>query len=167
MKNKIYKKGFTLIEMLVVVLIIGILAAIALPQYRTAVTKAKVAAMLPTMRAWKDALMEYKLVHGDYSGIDYGTGGDILGVSWPEIFPECGRNSTSSIHCWDNDFWNECFANEEEDGAVYCTTSDFSLKMYQYDDGNEFYCRSDNSIGEKLCQSLGGEKMDSNLYKLN
>ena len=72
-------QGFTLIEMLVVVLIIGILAAIALPQYKMAVTKAKVAAILPIMRAWKDALMEYKLQHGDYDFNDTSA----LGVSWP------------------------------------------------------------------------------------
>ena len=40
MKNKL---GFTLIEMLVVVLIIGILAGVALPQYTKTVKKAKLA----------------------------------------------------------------------------------------------------------------------------
>ena len=63
MKNK---NGFTLLELLVVVLIIGILASIALPQYEKAVNKARVASILPVMRRWKDALADYKLQHGSY-----------------------------------------------------------------------------------------------------
>lgn len=52
-------KGFTLLEVLVVVLIIGILAGIGIPQYRTSVRKARVSVNMPLLRALQDDVVNY------------------------------------------------------------------------------------------------------------
>jgi len=64
MKNK---KGFTLLELLVVVLIIGILAAVALPQYQKAVIKSRITQVLPLIRAVVDAQDIYYIVNNKYA----------------------------------------------------------------------------------------------------
>lgn len=60
------KKGFTLLELMVVVLIIAILAAIALPQYRIAVEKTRISTNIPILKALHDAIIQYYGTKGEY-----------------------------------------------------------------------------------------------------
>ncbi|MBR4355214.1 MAG: prepilin-type N-terminal cleavage/methylation domain-containing protein [Elusimicrobiaceae bacterium] len=61
-------KGFTLIEVLVVVLIIGILAAIALPQYEVAMEKSRAAEAMVVLKTLVDAEQRYMQAHPNATG---------------------------------------------------------------------------------------------------
>ena len=83
-------RGFALIELLIVVLIIGILAAIALPQYQKAVTRSRMAKMQAMMEEVVKAGKLYYLRTGVYP-----TSFDDLDINLPLekiSTPSCGAN---------------------------------------------------------------------------
>ena len=64
---KIKSAGFTLMELLIVVVVIGILSAVALPAYRKAVEKSRVADALTTMDAVAKSEHAWYLEHSNYT----------------------------------------------------------------------------------------------------
>ena len=98
--NKIYQKtlpagknaGFTLIDLLVVVLIIGILAAIALPQYNKAVMKSKLMKRLPILKALKHGRDLFLLDGGAASCVNLEAFAIFAGINYKDYVLQ-GKNA--------------------------------------------------------------------------
>jgi len=59
------ESGFTLVEILIVVVILGILAAIVIPQFTDASTQAKESAVASDLQMMRSQLELYKIQHND------------------------------------------------------------------------------------------------------
>lgn len=61
------QQGFTLIELMIVIAIVGILSAVALPAYQDYTTRAKLSEVLVIMGEVKTGAAEYASVKGDFT----------------------------------------------------------------------------------------------------
>ena len=141
------KKAFTLIELLVVVLIIGILSAIALPQYTVAVEKSRVAEALINLQHAQITWAEYSLANPSNTTFQLeDIAPDFSGGEW--------LDETSYAT---NKFYYQY------EGYICANRSDtksfdqlyYTLRLGK--DGNNFYkiCNTqETSIGRKICKSL-------------
>ena len=60
------RSGFTLVEILIVVVILGILAAIVIPQFTEASTEAKLSSLCTDLQTLRSQIELYKIQHNDF-----------------------------------------------------------------------------------------------------
>lgn len=130
-----HNSGFTLIEVLVVVLIIGILTSVALPQYQKAVMRSRFAQMVIT----NNAIVKAQQVYYDTFN-KYATTMDELDIS---------IQNTPHVECRANDGWNltlcHLFSNGKQVAALqsYLSREDTICCTYA----------QSNYVGDSLCQT--------------
>jgi prepilin-type N-terminal cleavage/methylation domain-containing protein len=73
------KKGFTLIEIMIVVIIIGILVSVAMPLYNKVTEKARIADVVNILGALHEAEVRYALRYGTYTPVLNDT--DMMGLN--------------------------------------------------------------------------------------
>ncbi len=76
--RKMVRKGFTLVEILIVVVILGILAAIVIPQFTNASTAAKASSVLSQLQTLRSQVELYKNQHNN----EYPTSDGTLTGTW-------------------------------------------------------------------------------------
>ena len=76
-KLSLKRRGFTLIELVVVVLVIGILAAVAAPKILDMANNSRTSATRHSLTVVRDAIELYKSQNGDYPGSAATLGADL------------------------------------------------------------------------------------------
>ena len=172
-KQKNLKSGFTLLELLVVVLIIGILAAIALPQYQKVIYKTKYSTVMPIVKAVGDAMERYYIIHDSYpyriNDIDISLesdtiedyhGVDMVSFNWGDCYFEKGDNALFACNLTKE---LVAFGYSPEAKIYYCA-SDRNTASRSY----KFCANMPNSelIGDGLCIWKGTDRVACSVFKI-
>lgn len=152
MKNK----GFTLLELLVVALIIGILAAIAVPQYKLTVDKTTFTKYQSLVSSLRDAYNEYVIIHGtgtqNFSDLSFTLPSNFK-KSYNGWYYNC--SSSHDMFC--------CISKEREDQNpnILCGKKEFAYieilfnKQLEPKKWHFCYALTNNTRANRLCKSIG------------
>ena len=135
------KSGFTLVEILIVVVILGILAAIVIPQFTEASTEAKTSSLCTDLQTVRSQIELYKIQHNDNLPASAGeasadferrmtTQTDIAGAAGADYGPYLQKIPTNQFNDLNTVRVDGAAAGANTDGWRFDTTSG----LFQADD---------------------------------
>ena len=90
------KKGFTLVELLIVVVILGILAAVAIPRFLTTRDEAQYRTCQANLSAINSAVEEYCFQNSVVAGTAVTIGDVTTATRFPDGIPHCPKSGTAA-----------------------------------------------------------------------
>ncbi len=153
-KNKNLKQGFTLLELLVVVLIIGVLAAIALPQYNKEVEKGRATEALTILKTIANASHIYYMTNGSYpQNIDE------LDIEIP------GTSITNfGVHRVQSKYFEYGTNRDSGRSSIIAIANRLPISTFywlNYFDDNVICCYTTNAKGTKFCKYISKGKINA------
>ena len=142
-QKAVNKHGFTLMELLVVVIIIGVLAAIAVPGYMRAVEKSRAAGAIQTLSDIAKAESDYYNARSKYTN-DFG---DLVLTMTDENTMEDADHSS-----YKTKFFTYNLDNNQDAATASRQKGDDSYTLYRFYEDPITYCQPQ---GNKYCEALG------------
>ena len=161
--NMTNRRGFTLVELLVVVLIIGILSSVALPQYTKAVEKSRSSEPLTVFGSLRPAVDLWVLENGYYyvelvgQSSASGSRADRLDVDVERMFHCTGdrcesHNFSYDVYCSDD----ACYMNASRINSSY----NYNIRSEKRKSTGAWstWCDGDSKICNSINSTLSGAR---------
>jgi prepilin-type N-terminal cleavage/methylation domain-containing protein len=153
-------KAFTLIELLVAVLIIGILAAIALPQYTKTVRLSRTSQALTMLNAILKAQEEYFLIHSEYTNNMEDLSITVPADKLASNMSDEDKKSNYYYSCWAKQSCGAGISNEDYPTFEFVGSYSVSTNMR----GKKWCVAVNHNIKAKaICSALGATTLDNNM----